>query len=213
MPLRRVSVGVVLAALVATAPLRAALPVVPGAHPQRLPGVLRVNGVPIEVQRFEGAAVTALVQATQRDWGGVAQRQGSWWQLARVRDAQSEVLQWRQGPAGHEALYSRLRLAAAVPAARRLDLDLPSTCSDARHLELGEATDPVLHLTARCNGSVTALRQAVARAATRAGWQPAAVTDTTSHWARPGWQLQLQWLPTAQGIALLALQWRARGQS
>lgn len=208
MPLTGFPLFALLATGVFALPAAADLPTVPGVTAQRLPTVIRVNGVAIEVQRFEGASVPALAVATERQWGVSAQRQGSWWQLARVQGAWSEVLQWRQSGANHEALYSRLLLTRGISTPPRRVLALPAGCGDEQQLDIGDAYQPVLQLTARCSGSPLALRAAMQRAASRAGWQPIAATGSTLHWTRPGWQLQVQVLPTTQGLALLAMQWR-----
>lgn len=211
MPLTAIpAIGLLAAGLLAM-PAVADLPAVPGASAQHLPTTLQVNGVAIHVQRFEGAAVPALALATQREWGVGAHRQGNWWQLARVQGEVSEVLQWRQSTAGHEALYSRLLLTQGKREVGQIALSLPAACGDDRRLDIGDARQPVLQLTARCSGSPAALREAVQRAAGRAGWQAVAADGPSLHWARSGWQLQVQLVPTAQGLALLAMQWRVGG--
>jgi len=184
----------------------AQLPPYPNVVSEHLPSSLRINGLSVEIIHLSGSGVPALIRNMAQRWRVTAVPQGDWLQLAQQSDGWSEVLQWRAASESTDALYSRLRMDQSPRPAATLALQLPAVCQSSNQLDLGSTAHPVLHLTARCQGSRNLVQSLVLQAVRRSGWREAGSAAEPRLWTRSGVALQLDVLESPQGVVLVALQ-------
>ena len=184
----------------------AQLPPHPNVASEHLPSSLRINGLSVQITHLSGSGVPALIRNMAQRWRVTAVPQGDWLQLAHQANGWSEVLQWRPESASTEALYSRLRIDQSPGPAATVALQLPAVCQSGNLLQVGSTAQPVLQLTARCQGDLNLVQSLLQQAATRSGWRIADGTVPPRLWTRSGMALQLDVLQSPQGVVLVALQ-------
>ena len=204
MSLRAAATGLLVASWPVAVP--AQVPSYPNVVSEPLPASLRINGLSVEITHLSGTGVPGLIRNFAQRWQVTAVAQGDWLQLAHQANGWSEVLQWRPTSASTEALYSRLRVDQSPGPAATLALQLPAVCQSGNHLQLGSAAQPVLQLTASCQGSRDLVQSLLQQAATRSGWRVADSTALPRLWTRSGMALQLDVLQSPQGVVVVALQ-------
>ncbi len=204
MSLRAAATGLLVALWPVEVP--AQLPPYPNVISEELPSSLRINGLSVEITHLSGTGVPGLVRTLAQRWRVAAMAQGDWLQLAHQSNGWSEVLQWRPESASTEALYSRLRVDQSPGPPATLSLQLPAVCQSRSYLQLGSTAQPVLQLTARCEGSLNLVQSLLLQAAKRSGWRVADGAAPPRLWTRSGLALQLDVLQSPQGVVVVALQ-------
>ena len=150
------------------------LPALATAAVESLPDT-RINGVAIEIKRFDGDDVAGQVTAVETQWRKEGTPVLPWqdidgWQvLARQQGRWSEVLQ-RRGQAGMpEAYLTRLdfqRKPTRIP-----QLPLPSGCRATSTIESGSGASSVIQVTGVCLSAALALSQSWISDLEADGWR------------------------------------------
>jgi len=167
-----------------------------------LAGTIGVNGLPLAVSRAVGPEVPAMAERLLARWreqsGGDAVRSAGCcgWQIAsRIRDGQSQVVQWRSTAAGPELYLSTAKLTDRVGPAPFVTSPLPSGCSWTTPVHGQVSGTSFIQLSAQCARSATAILDQSIRLLSREGWQWRRLGAATVQAQRGPTHMQLTAIP------------------
>lgn len=143
---------------------------------EEIPEPIRMEGVAAHVEHARGRDVLRAVERTERRWRAQVHpvqhlQVGGWTLLARLRDGQSEVLQWRGEGADAQLLFSRIDLKARLRQPPASPFVLPAPCSWGPVVSGKAAASEYQQRSARCRATVAASVAVLRAALSSQGWQ------------------------------------------
>jgi hypothetical protein len=143
---------------------------------ERISGPLAVDGVEMTIHQATGPDVPKLAKRIESWWISLgsevrSMQQGSWTLRSRMRGVASEVLQWRQNPAGYELIWSSVDTARPVLPVSDAGFDLPAGCTWSRSVSGSSQHGRYQQRSARCSLQARELYGVLRQMLPTQGWR------------------------------------------